>query len=610
MNDVALRVEGLRIELDSSGIDIDDEVNLVIHKGEILGLVGESASGKTTAATALLMYERRGARIAGGRIEIEGRDVSSMSTAELRQIRGGLISYVPQDPSMSLNPSLRIERQLMEILETHSFGSSREDRKRRLTEMMEEVDLPSDSSFLRRYPHQLSGGQQQRVAVAMAFACRPAMIVLDEPTTGLDVTTQAHVLDTIRALTRTYGAAALYVTHDLAVVANLADRIAVMYAGRLIEVGARADLFNGAYHPYTRKLLEAIPDLSGEHALKGIPGGAPVPGKRPRGCFFAPRCDWVIGQCLVGFPPYGGPADHQVRCWRWQEVAAHVALDEPQLAVVTDTGPTDGGEPLMTLRGLRAFHGNREVLHDVNLSVHPARCLALVGESGSGKTTLARCVAGIHPGRIVGEIALNGHALKRDSRARPQFERQAIQYIFQSPYGSLNPRKTIAQILARPLQTLFKLGRGERESRMVEAMAMVSLDASLLERYPDQLSGGERQRVAIARALAAEPSMLVCDEVTSSLDVSVQAVIIDLLAKLVRETGVGMIFVTHHLPLVRSIAHEVAVMSDGRIVEFGPVEDVLACPQADYTRRLLADTPTLDWALDVATGPSLGQRLP
>jgi peptide/nickel transport system ATP-binding protein len=284
--EVVLKVKDLCIVLDPSGVNIDDEVSLVIHRGEVLGLVGESASGKTTVGTSLLDYQRRGAKIAGGSVEIDGERVIGASIGELRAIRGGTISYVPQDSSASLNPALRIGTQLMEILEVHGFGDSQADREKRLAEMMAEVLLPSDAAFLRRYPHQLSGGQQQRVAIAMAFANRPKVIVLDEPTTALDVSTQAHVLETVRDLTRSYGVAALYITHDLAVVANLADRIAVMYAGRVVEIGTRDELFDEGHHPYTCKLLASIPDITGERALRGIPGWAPRPGQRPPGCAF------------------------------------------------------------------------------------------------------------------------------------------------------------------------------------------------------------------------------------------------------------------------------------------------------------------------------------
>jgi len=592
--EIVLSVEELRIVLDPSGIDIDDDVSLVIRAGEVLGLVGESASGKTTAATSLLAHQRRGAKIAGGRITIEGTDVLASSPAALRRIRGGLISYVPQDASASLNPALRIGTQLREILEAHHFGASHAERQARLAEMMAEVLLPSDRAFLRRYPHQLSGGQQQRVAIAMALACRPKLIVFDEPTTALDVTTQAHVLETIRALTRSYGVSALYVTHDLAVVANLADRIAVMYAGRLVEVGPKAALFAGAWHPYTRKLLAAIPDLSGRHALRGIPGWAPRPGQRVSGCAFRPRCDWAIERCHPEFPPPEGLAvEHQVRCWRWQEVRlgqrgeeAHLRSAQAALGAAAET-------TVVAVRELLAFYQSKETLHDITATLREHSCLALVGESGSGKTTLARCIAGLHPFKILGDIELRGKPLARDARSRSVAERQAIQYIFQSPYSSLNPRKTIRQILAQPLSVFFELGRDEAEARMERVLEHVALDASLLSRYPDQLSGGERQRIAIARALAAEPSVLICDEVTSWLDVSVQAAIIELLEELQRVTGVSMLFVTHNLALIRSIAQEVAVMNEGRIVEYGLVDAVLDDPQADYTRKLLADTPTI-----------------
>jgi peptide/nickel transport system ATP-binding protein len=591
--EVVLTVEGLNVVLEGSEIDIDDDVSLSIRQGEVLGLVGESASGKTTAATSLLAHQRRGAKIAGGRIVIDGRDVLAMSAAELRAIRGNLISYVPQDSSASLNPALRISTQLTEILEAHGYGRSAAERRQRLAEMLEEVLLPHDEAFLRRYPHQLSGGQQQRVAIAMAFACRPKVIVLDEPTTALDVTTQAHVLDTIRELTRSYDVAALYVTHDLAVVANLADRIAVMYAGRLVEIGTREELFRCALHPYTRKLLAAIPDISGQRPLRGIPGWAPRPGQRPAGCAFAPRCELRIERCVNEYPPSEGPGrDHQVRCWRWAEVA-DIAQGDVVLWSRAQKSSGVATRPAISVRDLTAYHGSSETLHNINITLFEHRCLALVGESGSGKTTLARCIAGLHPFKIEGKITLAGEDLARDARSRPRITRQLIQYIFQSPYSSLNPRKTIRQILAQPLRMFFQLDKDQMEQRMVKVLEQVALDPSLLSRYPDQLSGGERQRIAIARALAAEPAALICDEVTSWLDVSVQASVIELLAALQAETGVSMLFVTHNMALIRSISQDVAVMNKGRIVELGVVDEVLENPQADYTRKLLTDTLTV-----------------
>ena len=592
-NNIVMTVRDLRVELDPSGTEIDDEVSFELRQGEVLGLVGESASGKTTAATALLNFQRRGARIGGGDVDITGTSVLTSSGSALRQLRGSVVSYVPQDPGSALNPALRIGTQLKEILVDHSFGSGDAERAARVKEMMAEVLLPSDREFLRRYPHQLSGGQQQRVTLAMAFACRPSVIVLDEPTTGLDVTTQAHVLDTIRDLTRSHRVAAVYVTHDLAVVASLVDRIAVMYAGRIVEIGSRNELFGGASHPYTRRLLAAIPTIAGSRALRGIPGFAPSLGHRPAGCPFAPRCDQVIERCHLEMPPETRVNhEHRVRCWRAEEVAGLPAVggdageDEARDAV--------GEEEIVTVRGVTAWYASREVLHDIDITVRPRQCLALVGESGSGKTTLARCIAGLHPYKIVGDIAFQGSPLQRGARQRPLRIRHAIQYVFQNPYSSLNPRKTIGQILSQPLTIFFDLSRDQREQRLSQILDLVSLDEALLGRYPDQLSGGERQRVAIARALAAEPTVLVCDEVTSWLDVSVQATIVELLVKLQNEIGLSMLFVTHNLALVRSIAQEVAVMSEGRIVEYGEVDKVLADPQADYTRQLLSDTPTIE----------------
>jgi peptide/nickel transport system ATP-binding protein len=592
-----LDVEGLRVELDGRAVDIVDEVSFAIAPGEVLGLVGESGSGKTTVGLALLGHTRRGARIAAGEVRVDGVNILAYDDKHLRALRGKTVSYVPQDPAASLNPALRIGTQLEETLEAHRFGDSAAARRARIEEMLDEVLLPRDRSFLKRYPHQLSGGQQQRVGLAMAFACRPRVIVLDEPTTGLDVTTQAHILKTVRDLCSAHGVAALYVSHDLAVVATLADSVAVMYSGRVVEVGPSRTLFVAAAHPYTRRLVEAIPEISGEHALVGIRGTAPRPGHRPQGCFFAPRCEYVVATCRTEFPPVEHPSTaHQVRCYRHEDVLAEAARERP---AAPPRLPLDDREALVAIRDLNASHGDRQVLFDVSLVVRPRECLALVGESGSGKTTLARCVAGLHR-RFTGEIALRGRPLAHGARARDRHSRRDIQYIFQSPYSSLNPRKTIAQIIGQPLRLFFDVTGAEARRRIVTALERVALSSSVTDRYPHQLSGGERQRVAIARALVAEPSLLVCDEVTSALDVSVQAAIVDLLAELQREMQLGLLFVTHNLALIRTIAEEVAVMSDGRIVEYGKVDAVLDTPQADYTQKLLSDTPSLEAALAAA----------
>jgi peptide/nickel transport system ATP-binding protein len=591
----AVAVEDLRIVLRDTEIDIVDEVSFTIAPGEVLGLVGESGSGKTTVGLALLGHTRRGAAIAGGSIRVGDVDILTLSDAARRSVRGRVVSYVPQDPAASLNPALRIGTQLRETLEVHSFGSGSDEREARIAEVMREVALPDDKKYLRRYPHELSGGQQQRIGLAMAFACRPRLIVLDEPTTGLDVTTQAHVLGTVRELATAHRVAALYVSHDLAVVGTLATRTAVMYAGRIVELGPTAELFANAAHPYTRRLVQAIPHLSGRRDLVGIPGRAPSPGARPSGCTFAPRCSFVIDACRSDEPRLREVAPRLwVKCIRAEEVRASAVSRSDRLEEHVTQGAIS--DAVLSLDHVFAGYGPVTVVHDINLQLAPRECLALVGESGSGKTTLARSIAGLHRDRS-GLISLRGQPLADAARNRTRDARQSIQYVFQNPYGSLNPRKTIGQIVRQPLGVFGTATGAEADKRVEEMLDRVSLSASYLDRYPDQLSGGERQRVAIARALVVSPAVLVCDEVTSALDVSVQAAIVELLAELQRELGLAMLFVTHNLPLVRSIAQRVAVMSAGRIVELGAVEHVLHAPTDDYTKALLADTPSLETAI-------------
>jgi peptide/nickel transport system ATP-binding protein len=584
-------VEGLRIVLRGTDTDIVDDVSFQIAPGEVLGLVGESGSGKTTVGLALLGHARRGVEIGSGSVRIGEIDVLGLDAGQKRLLRGRVVSYVPQDPAASLNPALRIGTQLREVLETHGFGANDQERTDRLAEMMREVLLPDEPAYLRRYPHELSGGQQQRVGLAMAFACRPRVIVLDEPTTGLDVTTQAHVLTTVRDLTRTHRTAALYVSHDLAVVATLATRVAVMYAGRVVEVAPSEELFHAGAHPYTRRLIGAIPHISGKRQLAGIPGRAPSPGSRPQGCFFAPRCSFKIDECVTTLPPLRTIADgHQVRCIRGEEVRAQQGL--PAGATLPDES-VDSSTTVLALRGVNSGYGGRIVVHDIDIALAPRECLALVGESGSGKTTLARSIAGLHSERS-GDILLTGAPLAGSARGRTRDERRRIQYIFQNPYGSLNPRRSIGQIVRQPIEVFGTASGRQADAKVGEMLERVSLTAAYADRYPDQLSGGERQRVAIARALVCEPSVLVCDEITSALDVSVQAAIVDLLAELQRDLELSMLFVTHNLPLVRSIAQRVAVMNQGRVVELGPVDTVLLSPHDDYTKALLADTPSLE----------------
>ncbi len=574
---------------------IVDDVSFDIAPGEVLGLVGESGSGKTTVGLALLGHTRRGVTITGGSVRIGTTEVLKMSEGELAHLRGGLVSYVPQDPAAALNPALTIGTQMREILEAHNFGADAGARTERVAEMMREVALPDDHAYLKRYPHELSGGQQQRVGLAIAFACRPRVIVLDEPTTGLDVTTQAHVLSTVRDLAQAHGVAALYVSHDLAVVGTLANRVAVMYSGRIVELGPVLDLFQSAAHPYTQRLIFAIPHLTGSRELVGIPGRAPAPARRPQGCTFAPRCSYVQDRCKVALPELRPIAvGHQVRCVRAEDVRGQMQRHGAEVAPDEHAAQAS----VLSLKDVNAGYRRATVVHEINFELARQECLALVGESGSGKTTLARSVAGLNA-TWTGDIKLNGKPLANAARNRPRDQRRTIQYVFQNPYGSLNPRRTIGHIIGQPLE-LFGTHGEAAEKKVAEMLDRVSLAASYAYRYPDQLSGGERQRVAIARALVCDPQVLICDEVTSALDVSVQAAIVELLGTLQRDLGLAMLFVTHNLPLVRSIAQRVAVMSHGRIIELGPVEKILQSPDDEYTKRLLSDTPSLEVALDTA----------
>jgi peptide/nickel transport system ATP-binding protein len=582
-----IEVTDLRVELSATGEEIIGGVSFSVERGEVLGLVGESGSGKTTAAVALLGHARRGTRVAGGRVVVAGTSIFDLSPGELRRARGTLMAYVPQDPASALNPALRIGLQLRELLSAHTTlpGNQAETR---IGETLRETRLPADESFLRRYPHQLSGGQQQRVCLAMAFLLRPRAIVLDEPTTGLDVTTQAHVLETVRELCRSHDTAALYVSHDLAVVAGLATRVAVLYAGALVEEGPTARIFARPGHPYTRKLMAAIPDVAERRRLEAIPGQVPPPGRRPAGCVFAPRCDHAIAACSAAAPE-ARPLEpgHLVRCLRMDELewAVPIALLQRE--------PIDAAaQPLLEVRALDAFHGDQPVLRSISLALNRTECLALVGESGSGKTTLARAIVGLHE-RRTGEIVYGGHLLERSARRRPAEVCRSLQYIFQSPHTALNPRRSVDATLRAPLEHFFGLRGAEANARVAELLERVSLPPQTAARYPGDLSGGERQRVAIARALGARPDVLICDEITSALDASVQAAIVDLLEELRQQEHVALIFVTHDLALVRTIADRVAVLEQGRITEVGTVDQVLDRPADSYTRQLIADTPAL-----------------
>ena len=594
-----LVVEGLRVDAIEAHVDIVSEVSFSVPRGAALGIVGESGSGKTTVAMALLGFARAGTEIVSGEVQVGRHDVLGLENAPLRDVRGRLISYVPQNPSRALSPAMRIGAQLTEMLNAHRPDHT--EHHELLRRAWADAQLEDDRELMRRYPHQLSGGQQQRVAIAMALVCEPLVVVMDEPTTGLDVLTQQRLLKVISGLRERRRTSIVYVSHDLGVVRNLVDHVAVMYAGRIVEHAPTDALFQDPQHPYTRRLLEAIPRVRRRTGrLRGIDGHAVEPWNRPGGCPFAPRCDYRVERCDVDMPPITSATGmRSARCWRLRELRA--------VERATPTGRRragSAGAPLLSVRGLVAgyavggarFRGRRApkiAVDGISFDLAQGSCLAVVGESGSGKTTLARCLAGLHE-PTGGEINFAGARLERAARHREAAVRRRIQIVFQDPDGSLNPSMTVGEIVSRPLDQFFPGAKADQRRRVGELLERVRLSPSIASRMPRDLSGGEKQRVAIARAIAPQPDLLICDEVTSALDVAVQASILELLDDLRLSAGMSLVFVTHDLAVVRTIADSVLVMSGGRLCEFRESEALFTNPSDDYTRQLLNAAPDLN----------------
>jgi peptide/nickel transport system ATP-binding protein len=581
-------------------------VNFAIERGETFGLVGESGCGKSTVALQLLGYRHPSSRVDGGQIEFGGRDLLKLPRRELDRIRGNRISFVPQNPTTALNPGMCVGDQVSEVLLLHKRCADQAEALERVVELFGLVGLPTPKSLVERYPHQLSGGQQQRVCIAMALACDPDLVVLDEPTTGLDVTTQEQIVELLIDLRQRIGLSMLYVTHDLGLLSQIADRVGVMYAGHMVEIAPVAELFHQPRHPYTRGLIGSIPRID----RPDEPVARPLHGllrrsELPVGCPFQPRCDFAEPSCATNHQTLDRVAPgHEVACQRWRallapavaaagEATAPRARSEPEPPLLAldhlSIAYGAGGGALARFLGAAPFVAVR----DLDLTIARGETLALVGESGSGKSTVARAVSGLLRPHA-GQVLLNGQKLAGLVRERSGEQRREIQYIFQNPDASLNPRAKIGTILARPLEMFFDLDRRATRERVLEALADVRLDAGYAERYADQLSGGERQRVAIARALIARPTLLLCDEVLSALDVSVQANVLDLLRRLRAEHQVAMLFISHDLAVVRSIADRIGVLFQGQLMELGRTADIFAPPFHPYTHSLLLAVPDPD----------------
>jgi len=582
----ALEIRNLRVEL-TRGDVVVHPLSLAVQRGEILGLVGESGCGKTTTALALLGYAKPGACIVDGEILVDGASVPLNREPDARAIRGRRVSYVPQDPGTALNPALRIGDAIRDMLHVHAPA-----RERDVLPSLDRVGLSATPEFARRFPHQLSGGQQQRVSIAIALACEPPVVVLDEPTTGLDVVTQRRIIDEIIRLRREHELTMVYVTHDLAVVAELADQIAVMYAGRIAEQGPTATVLRHPRHPYTRGLVQSIPDHAQPRRLHAMPGVTIGIDEALTGCPFAPRCPQRTDACQPAVPELSStPGGVRVRCIHWQQTPP--LLIEPPTAHGLRGKPQ---APLLKVRGLRAVHesGRQHVVaaERLALDVDRGECVALVGESGSGKTTIARAIAGLHP-PSAGEITLDGTPLVARARHRRGEQRRHVQIVFQNPADALSPHRPVGEQITRPAMKLRGLGAKHAREEAVRLLERVRLPNRIANVFPRELSGGERQRVGIARALAADPKLMICDEITSALDVSVQAAVLELLAELRRDLELSMLFITHDLGVVAAIADRVLVLERGAIVEQGRVDDVLQRPKHAYTKRLLGAAPSL-----------------
>ena len=584
--------------------------SLEIARGEVVGLVGESGCGKSTVAFAMMDYLPGTAQVEGS-IRFEGMEISDISDAELRELRGNRIAMVYQDPITSLNPSMRVGQQIEEVLK-HHLDMDSEAAQRRAVELFESVGLADPGRIGRRYPHQLSGGMQQRVVIAMALACDPHLLIMDEPTTGLDVTTEATILDLIVELKDRVNAGILFVSHNLGVIARVADRVAVMYAGEIVEEAPVRELFKNPSHPYTAGLLSCVPqppeDDGVELQLRSIPGAVfDAQMEQVNACLFAPRCPLARETCLSSTPSLANISanGHTARCFYSDEVNDGIWGD--LLERVVKPAPEET-TPALYAEDLRKFYGGGRrkyilfgppvrppvrALVDVDMRVGGGRTLGIVGESGSGKSTAARAIVGLEA-KDGGVLQLRGQELEGDVGDRTEDQRSAMRMVFQNPTASLNPKLPIKHAITRALRKFAGVRRGEIRERSEELMSSVGLDPLYLDRLPSELSGGQQQRVALASAFAANPDLVVADEAVSALDVSVQAQVLNLLEERQRETGNAYVFITHDLGVVRYVSDDILVLYAGHVAEYGPSEAVLSTPSHPYTEALLSAAPVPD----------------
>jgi peptide/nickel transport system ATP-binding protein len=623
---IVLNIEGLTVAYrhGDSWIDAVRDFSLTLEAGQSYGLVGESGSGKTTVALAIMRYLSKDGQIRSGKIDFAGQDLLSLKDSDLEDIWGKQLTLVPQDPLSSLNPSIPIGEQLAELLR-HHLGQNKAEAQDRAMALLSAVRVPDPDRVFHSYPHQISGGMQQRVLIAMALSTEPALLVLDEPTTALDVTTQAVILDLFRDLIHQRETAALYVTHNLGVVARICDRVAVLYASELVEDASIGDLFGRPLHPYTQGLLDSIPrpgDNKKTTQLQAIPGQIPSLADRPEGCVFAPRCRLAIEICHLERPALDTISDEllagetvsgprRIRCHRWPEIlSGEVSPREVrQERAESVIKPVERDQiPVLDLEDLKVTFDLRRSLSQVltrtpaeqvkavagvDMTIPKAKTLGLVGESGSGKTSLARAVIGLEASEAGRMRSLNIDLPSGLSGRSKDLMRQ-LQIVFQNPEEALNPYRSIGDTLRRPLITLRKLSNDEADEEVIRLLDKVKLPASYARRRPDQLSGGEKQRVAIARALAAGPDLLIADEPVSALDVSVQASILNLLGELQEQYGISSLFISHDLAVVGYLADEIAVIYAGSLMEMTGPEELYHPPHHPYTEALLSAIPQID----------------